>query len=169
MGSAAEAVKQHLGTDRGAATRLAVRLGCSRGFVSNVIKGRHLPSDPVRWADALGLTGEARAAFLRDVASDRQAPEVRQAIGGELDLVQARARVAALERELAELRSHMRAIASMAQGDVAAEDNLAATERAQRAPTQADDDHAARRRRRPFQFQVPNASADASPAAPAPK
>jgi hypothetical protein len=171
MASAAEAVARHLGTDRGAASRLARAVGMSRGFVSNVLAGRVVPSDPVRWADGLGLAGAARAAFLRDLASDRQSPEVQAAIAmreaaptttAELDrlapgIVEATARIAALERELAGVRACLAAIARLAgttARDPTAEDNLAATEAAQRAPTRHDEDQTTRRTRGPL-FKVP--------------
>jgi len=142
MASAAEAVARHLGTDRGAASRLARAVGMSRGFVSNVLSGRAVPSDPVKWADGLNLTGEARAAFLRDLASDRQAPEVRAAIAMratqpsttyDLDrlapgLVEATARIVALQRQVDALRARLDEVRRLCDEDDQTEDDITAAE-----------------------------------------
>jgi hypothetical protein len=131
-----------------------------------VVSGRHVPTDPEPWADALGLEGDERAAFLRSAAATHLSPEVRAAIAlresqptttGELDrlspgLVEATARIVTLERELAALRVRLASIARLAAPT--AEDNLAATTAAERAPTQPDDEPASRRARG-LHFKVP--------------
>ena len=71
-------------------------------------------------------------------------------------------RIAALERENAELKRRLSAIIRVA--DPVAEDNLAATHTAERAPTRPDDESppAPPRPRRPYQIPMPNTDVQSS-------
>ena len=125
-------------------------LGCSGPFVNHLCRGKAKPPlDRVPgWADILGLVGDDRAAFIEAARLAHTPPEIRAAVAalreaapataafldkqapGSLDAV---ARVAALEQEVAELRARLNQI-----------NKLSAPEPA--------------RRRVPFQFPVNHAT-----------
>jgi hypothetical protein len=71
----------HVGTKRGARSLLAQKMGLSRSYICNVLAGRHVPIDPVRWADALGLRDAPRVELIRTATAERLSPEVRTLLG----------------------------------------------------------------------------------------